>query len=122
MIPFDSSGAFCPTAGSKELRRLTVRGAATTVSASGLALAAQVVSTIMLARLLSPTDFGVVAMVTTFSFVLASVGITGFTEAVIQLEEIDHHTASNLFWLNSGAGLVLAIAFAAAGSLLSRFY
>jgi O-antigen/teichoic acid export membrane protein len=95
MIPFDSSGAFCPTAGSKELRRLAVRGAATTVSASGLALAAQVVSTLMLARLLSPTDFGVVAMVTTCSFVLASVGVTGFTEAVIQLEEIDHHTTSS---------------------------
>ena len=35
---------------------------------------------------------------------------------------MDRYTASNLFWLNSGAGLVLAIAFAAAGSLLARFY
>lgn len=122
MIPFDANGVFRPRAGSHELRRLAVRGAAATLSASGLALAAQVISTVILARLLVPADFGVVAMVTTFSLLLVSFGLNGFTEAVIQCEEIDHYTASNLFWLNTGAGLVLAIAFAAAGSLLARFY
>jgi polysaccharide transporter, PST family len=122
MIPFDSSGAFHPRTGNQELRRLAVRGAAATVSASGLALAAQLVSTVILARLLTPADFGVVAMVTTFSLLVANFGFNGFTEAVIQFEEVDNYTASNLFWLNSGAGLLLAIAFMAAGSLLARFY
>ena len=122
MIPFDASGAFHPRTGSHELRRLAVRGAAASVLASGLSLAAQVISTVILARLLTPADFGVVTMVTTFSLLVASFGLNGFTEAVIQFEEIDHFTASNLFWLNSGAGLILAIAFAAAGSLLVRFY
>jgi PST family polysaccharide transporter len=122
MIPFDANGVFRPRTGSHEIRRLAIRGAAVTLSASGLALAAQVISTVILARLLTPADFGVVAMVTTFSLLLVSFGLNGFTEAVIQCEEIDHYTASNLFWLNTGAGLVLAIAFAAAGSLLARFY
>jgi polysaccharide transporter, PST family len=122
MIPFDANGIVRPRAESHEIRRLAVRGAAATLSASGLALMAQVASTVILARLLTPADFGVVAMVTTFSLLLASFGLNGFTEAVIQFEEIDHHTASNLFWLNTGAGLVLAIAFAAAGSLLASFY
>jgi O-antigen/teichoic acid export membrane protein len=122
MIPFDASGAFRPEAGSHELRRLAIRGAAATVSAAALALGAQVISTVILARLLTPADFGVVTMATTFSLLVASFGLNGFTEAVIQFEEIDHYTASNLFWLNSGAGLILAIAFAAAGSLLARFY
>jgi PST family polysaccharide transporter len=122
MTPFHASGSFRPLAGGNELRRLAVRGAAATVSASGLSLAVQAISTVTLARLLRPADFGVVTMVTTFSLLLASFGLNGFTEAVIQFEEIDHHTASNLFWLNSGAGLVLAISFAAAGSLLAQFY
>ena len=122
MIPFDSSGAFHPRAGGTELRRLAVRGAAASVSASGLSLAAQVISTVILARLLTPADFGVITMVTTFSLLAASFGLNGFTEAIIQFEEIDHFTASNLFWLNSGAGLILAVAFAAAGSLLVRLY
>lgn len=122
MIPFDGTGEFRPRAGGHELRRLAVRGAAASVTASGLSLAAQLVSTVILARLLTPADFGVVTMATTFSLLVASFGLNGFTEAVIQCKEIDHHTASNLFWLNSGAGLILAIAFAAAGSLLVRFY
>ena len=122
MIPFDSSGNFRPGNGDAELRRLAVRGAAATISATGLALAVQVVSTVILARLLTPADFGVVTMVTTFSLLLASFGLNGFTDAVIQFEEIDQHTASNLFWLNSGAGLVLATLFVVTGSLLARFY
>jgi PST family polysaccharide transporter len=77
---------------------------------------------LILARLLRPADFGLVGMVTTFSLLLSSFGLNGFTEAVIQFEEMDHYTASNLFWLNSGAGLVLAIAFVAAGPLLAGFY
>jgi PST family polysaccharide transporter len=122
IIPFDASGASRPIAVGNELRRLAIRGAAATVSASALGLAIQVVSTVILARLLTPADFGVVSMVTTFSLLLVSCGLNGFTEAVIQSDEMDHYTASNLFWLNSGVGLVLAIAFSAAGSLLARFY
>jgi O-antigen/teichoic acid export membrane protein len=104
------------------LRRRAVRSAAATVSASGLNLGSQVVSTVILARLLTPADFGVVAMATTISLLLSSFGLNGFTEGVIQCEQIDRYTASNLFWLNCGAGLVLAAAFTASGSLLARFY
>ena len=122
MIPFDSSGAFSPSATSYDIRRLAVRGAAATISASGLALSAQVISTVILARLLTPADFGVVTMVTTISLLLSSFGLNGFSEGVIQVEQIDHNTASNLFWLNTGAGLALSIAFAGAGAQLARFY
>jgi len=122
LYPFDGTGAFPTRAGGDELRGMAVRGAAASITASGLSLAAQLVSTVILARLLTPSDFGVVTMVTTFSLLVASFGLNGFTEAVIHFEQIDHYTASNLFWLNSGAGLILAIAFAAAGSLLVRFY
>ncbi|MGH9345384.1 MAG: lipopolysaccharide biosynthesis protein [Terriglobia bacterium] len=122
MTPFDASGAFRPIAEGSELRRLAVRGAGATVFARGVTLVAQVAGTAILARLLTPADFGVVAMVTTFSLLLESFGLNGFTEAVIQCDELDCLTASNLFWLNLGAGLVLAIAFAASGSLLAHFY
>lgn len=119
MIPFDSSGAFRPTVESHDLRHFAIRGAAASISASGLSLATQVIGTVILARLLAPADFGVVTMVTTFSLLLINFGLNGFSEAVIQFEQIDHITASNLFWLNSGAGLALSIAFAA-GARCSR--
>jgi polysaccharide transporter, PST family len=122
MIPFDASGAFHPGNGGHELRRLAVRGAAATISASALGLGAQLISTVILARLLTPVDFGVVTMVTTFSLLLVNFGLNGFMDAVIQFEEMDQYTASNLFWLNSVAGLLLAITFVASGALLARFY
>jgi PST family polysaccharide transporter len=122
MIPFDAGGAFRPVAESSELRRLAVRGAAATVSAAGLSLVLQVVGTVILARLLTPADFGVVTMVTTFSLLLMSFGSNGFDEAVIQRKEMNRFLASNLFWITSIAGLILTIGFAGAGSLLARFY
>jgi PST family polysaccharide transporter len=121
--PFDAQGIFRPVAGGHdELRRLAVRGAGASVSAQGLALGVQMVSTVVLARLLTPADFGVVAMVTTFSLLVMNFGLNGFTEAVVQTEEIDRALASNLFWINLGVSLLLTIAFAAAGSLLAWFY
>ncbi len=122
MIPFDANGASHPKTENHRLRRVAVRSAAATVSAAGLSLASQVISTVILARLLAPADFGVTAMVTTFSLLVANFGLNGFTETIIQFEEIDQQTASNLFWLNSGVGLVLGIAFVAVGPLLARFY
>ena len=122
MIPFDASGAFHPIAENGQLRRLAVRGAAATVSAQGVMLVAQVASTVVLARLLTPTDFGVVAMVTTFSLLLVSFGSNGFNEAVIQREEMNRFLASNLFWITSLVGLILTAGFAASGSLLAKFY
>ena len=122
MIPFDASGAFHPVAEHGELRHLAIRGAAATVSAQWVGLAIQIVGTILLARLLTPADFGIVSMVTTFSLLLMSFGSSGFAEAVIQPAEMNRFQASNLFWIVSAIGLVLTIGFAAAGSLLGRFY
>ncbi len=122
--PFDEKGAFAPTVphGGDTLRRMAVRGAGMTVLSGGLSLAIQTIATVVLARLLMPRDFGLVAMVSTFSLLLSNFGLNGFTEAVVQREHIDHATASNLFWINMSGGLLLSAGFAAAGSLLAWFY
>ncbi|HEY1805453.1 MAG TPA: lipopolysaccharide biosynthesis protein [Terracidiphilus sp.] len=122
MRPFDAHGDFHPFAEGGELRRLAVRGGAATISAAALSLAVQVVSTVVLARMLTPADFGVVAMVTTFALLLMSVGASGCTEAIIQPDKMDRFLASNLFWINFAVGVILAAGFAASGSLLARFY
>lgn len=122
MKPFDGNGAFQVGDEVDGLRRLAVRGAGVTVFAQGLVFATQLIATVVLARLLTPADYGVVAMVTTFSLLLTSFGENGYVEAVIQRKHIDHFLASNLFWINVGVGLLLALSFAAAGSLLAKFY
>lgn len=123
MRPFDASGAFAGVVlGDQQLRRRAVRGAGVTLFSGGMGLAIQVVSTVILARLLTPADFGVVAMVTTFSLLFANIGFNGLTEAIIQREDIGHNLASTLFWINLALGALLTVGFAAAGSLLARFY
>jgi O-antigen/teichoic acid export membrane protein len=99
-----------------------VRGAGITVFAQGVAFAGQMVATVVLARILLPADFGLVAMVTTLSLLLVNVGLIGFPEVTVQRDEMNHYLASNLFWINVSTALVLTLAFAAAGSLLAKFY
>jgi PST family polysaccharide transporter len=120
--PFHADGAFQGAAEPSQLRRIAVRGAGAAIFGQGLTLAVQVVATVILARLLAPADFGLVAMVTTFSTLLMSFGVNGFTEATIQREQMDDFIASNLFWINLAVGLVLTGGFAAAGPLLTHFY
>src|SRR5947207_3814017 len=107
--PFDTSGDFRPvTAG---LRRLAVRGAAAALFSSFLGVVTQIVATLVLARLLTPADFGLVTMVTTFSMLLANFGFNGFTESIMQAEELNHRLASNIFWVNIAVGAVLTTGF-----------
>ena len=122
MRPFDAEGAFRSPAETDGLRRLAVRGAGVTVLSQVVSFLIQLIATAVLARLLTPADFGLLTMVTTFSLLLMNVGLNGFTEAVLQRERMDHELASTLFWINAGLGLVLAAAFAALGPLLARFY
>lgn len=124
MRPFDSNGVFLLNvhAGEGGLRRVAVRAAGITTLTQALALVVQVVATVVLARLLDPAAFGIVAMVTTFSLLFSNFGGNGFTEAVVQREEINHRLASNLFWLNTGICALLAMGFAAGGVLLGRLY
>ena len=122
MKPFDANGIFQSPSEDQGLRRLALRGAGVTVLAQGVAFFVQLIAMVVLARLLMPSDFGVVTMVTTFSVLLVSCSQIGFPDAVLQRDELNHVLASNLFWINLGIGLLLTFSFAAAGSLLARFY
>jgi len=107
---------------SGNVRQLATQSAGATLFSGGVGLAVQTIATVVLARLLTPRDFGIVVMVTTFSLLLSNFGLNGFTEAVVQREEINHSLASNLFWINVGGSSLLAIAFALVGPLLAKFY
>ncbi|MBZ5526364.1 MAG: lipopolysaccharide biosynthesis protein [Acidobacteriia bacterium] len=122
MKPFDSHGDFHPLAENDGIRLLAVRGAGATLFSSAMGLAVQIIATVTLARMLTPADFGLVTMVTTFSLLLLNFGINGFTEGIVQRPQITHAMASNLFWINLGIGTLLTLLFAAAGHLLAWFY
>jgi len=80
------------------------------------------VSTIILARLLTPRDFGLVAMVTVFSLLLFNVGLNGFLESIIQSKKINHDQISTLFWIGLAISSSLSLIFVFASPLLALLY
>jgi O-antigen/teichoic acid export membrane protein len=120
--PFQADGTFHSIAIGRGLRRTAVRGAGAAIAGSAGSFALQIGSVVILARLLTPSDFGIVTMVTTFSLLLRSFGLNGFTELIMQREELTDSLASNLFWINLGIGTMLTLAFASSGQLLALLY
>lgn len=77
---------------------------------------------IVLARLLSPTEFGLIAMVTVivnFAIVFAELG---FGSALIQKQDIREEHLSSVFWLNLVAGAALTFLFMAGAPIIAKFY
>ncbi|MGA8673112.1 MAG: lipopolysaccharide biosynthesis protein [Terracidiphilus sp.] len=122
MKPFQFDGTFHPIATGSGLRRTAVRGAGAAIAGSAGNFAVQIGSVVILARLLTPSDFGIVTMVATFSLLLRSFGLNGFTEFIIQHEGLSDALASNLFWINVSIGAILTVVFASSGVLLALFY
>ena len=105
-----------------DIKKRAMRGAGAMVFSQALGFMIHITSTIILARLLAPEDFGLVAMVTTFSLLLQNFGMNGFTEAIIQKEDINHEMISTLFWINAGISLALTLFFMAMAPLLGWFF
>ncbi len=105
-----------------DIRHKAIKGAGFTILTRGLNTVLQMGSTIALARLLVPADFGLVSMVTAFSFLLFNVGFNGFTEAIIQKDSITHRDVNALFWLGLGVSMLLALIFSCCSPLLAWFY
>jgi O-antigen/teichoic acid export membrane protein len=95
-----------------DLKGRTISGAFITVAAQGAQFVLSLTSIMVLARLLTPKDFGLFAMVTTVMGYLRVFKDAGLSTATVQREGITHAQVSNLFWINvvmSGAiGLILA--------------
>lgn len=104
------------------LRRSAVRGGAATLSAQGVALVLHILSTAVLARLLVPDDFGLVAIAAAIIGVVLIIKDAGFAQAVVQRPEITHEQVSVLFWMNVGLSLAAAAVCAALAPILQLIY
>jgi PST family polysaccharide transporter len=72
----------------------------------------------VLARLLAPKDFGLVAMATTLTSFVGIFTDLGLSAATVQRKEIDQATVSALFYINLAMGLAMAIVCAAAAPIV----
>lgn len=106
----------------KNLRRSSVRGA-TMVSASRAgSLVLRFGSTAILARILAPEDYGLVAMTAVVSGFFGMFMDVGLTAATIQREQISHRQISTLFWVNVSLGCLIAAIVALLAPWVADFY
>src|SRR5262245_54913614 len=83
----------------RNLKGRTISSGVVTAASQGILFALTLLSTVVLARLLTPPDFGLVAMVMTVMGFLRVFSGGGFSAATVQRENITHAQASNLFWV-----------------------
>jgi PST family polysaccharide transporter len=104
------------------LKKRALVGAGFTVFAQTANFGIQTVGTIILARILSPEDFGLVSMVATFSLLVQNFGINGFTEAVMQREDLTGDQMKKLFWVNVLIMVGLTVLFIALSPAIAWFF
>jgi len=79
-------------------------------------------STVVLARLLTPRDYGLIAMVTAITGFFGMFKNLGLSLATIQKPEINHAQVSNLFWLNVAMSFVFALILCGCAPIIAWFY
>jgi len=99
-----------------------VRGGVATLMGQSAKFLVQVITTMILARLLVPGDFGLLAMVMAMTAFLTPFKDLGLSTATLQRGELNHVQISNLFWINTAIGAVLALVLFLTAPLIARFY
>ena len=81
-----------------------------------------IVSAAILARLLTPEDYGLIAMVTVVINFTYSFRNLGLSTATMQKPQLMVAQVTNLFWINTGLSIIVMLLTAASAPLVARFY
>lgn len=106
----------------KNLRRSSVRGGAAMVTAQTATFLITTGGTAVLARMLGPKDFGLIAMVATFTRLIEQLKDMGLGTATVQRADITHAQVSYLFWANAAIGLGASLLTALSAPVVAWFY
>ena len=98
------------------------RGAAQTIGGQFTKVLIQLASVVILARILSPADYGLLAMVAAIMGVADVFRDFGLSNAAIQAKTLNNRQRDNLFWLNTALGLVLTVSIFFAAPLVAGIY
>jgi PST family polysaccharide transporter len=106
----------------KDLKQRVVRGGIARLSGQVANLALRLGFTAVMARLLHPEDFGLVAMVVAVTGIYDLFTSAGLSLATVQRASITEEQISTLFWINLIVGAVLCLMCVATAPLLVGFY
>lgn len=98
------------------------RGGFVTLLGQGGKAAIQFISVIVLSRILSPGDFGLIAMVTAVVLLGDLMRDAGLTTSALKEPSLSKQQASNLFWINLALGLAVGLAIILSTPMLVAWY
>jgi O-antigen/teichoic acid export membrane protein len=104
------------------LGRLAARGAAWTFGATAGARVASLVGIAVLARLLAPEEFGLVAFALVFIVYTETIGDLGTGAALIHWKDREQDAARVAFWVNLAMGALWFVAMVAMAPLIAAFF
>lgn len=104
------------------LRRQAISGAKWTGGATAITLVLQFVQIAVLARLLRPEDFGLVALAAVAVGFAQIYVDSGLSSAIVQRQDATREQLSSLYWLNVGAGVLVFCVLLLAAPLVAGFY
>ncbi len=104
------------------LRTRTAHSSVITVITQGFVFILGLGSTIIMARLLTPKEFGLIAMANTLTALLRVFRDAGLSVATIQREGITHAQVSNLFWANLVVGTIVTLLVMLLSPAVGMFY
>lgn len=100
----------------------TARGGVVTIMSHGLKFALSIVATAVLARLLTPHDYGLIGMVVVFTGFVAMFKDLGLSLATVQRPEISDAQISTLFWVNVTISVAITALMILLAPLIGWFY
>lgn len=104
------------------LKQRSLQSGLITFAAQPFKLVVGIGATAVLARLITPADFGLLAMVSPLASFADSLSNFGLETATVQQPELNHEQANAVFWfslkINTGVAAVMAVM----GPVLAKFY
>lgn len=104
------------------LKHTTARGLFWGLINNGTQQVLNLVFGIFLARLLTPADYGMVGMLSVFSFIAASIQESGFIAALANRKTVEHHDFNAVFWFSTLLSFCLYWILFFCAPLIARFY
>ena len=77
---------------------------------------------IFLARLLSPSEYGIVGVLAIFTLLANNLQESGFGVALVNIKDIKHNDYNSVFWFNVGMSLLLYLILFLSAPMISAFF
>ncbi|RPF22765.1 lipopolysaccharide biosynthesis protein [Myceligenerans xiligouense] len=106
----------------QSLGRRAARGATVTAASQATRILLQVAAVAVLARLVPPAEYGLVAMVAAVVGIGEILRDAGLSSAAMRAPHLTRQQRDNLFWVNVAIGAVLCATCIAAAPLIARLF